>query len=164
MELRSEVVERGRRGRQEAAKDREMLWWIGRFRFVTARELSIRFGVSEQRINARVRQLLAAGLLGEHRPHVSESRAVYLSAQGAAVLDVPRRKPPRPEAQRRHELELVRLVADLERDPERLGDSRGLDGARMPAGRTRRRAPLERRRDRERQASAALARPRARLR
>jgi hypothetical protein len=115
--LVSEVVERARRGSQEAVRDRELLWWVGRFRFVTAKQLSVRFGVSEQRVNARVRRLLAAGLLGEHRPHASASRAVYLSAAGAGVMELPRRKPPRADTQRRHELALAAIVADLETNP-----------------------------------------------
>src|SRR4051794_11747758 len=73
------VVDRGRRAWSEAERDRAMLWWIGRFRFVTARELSVRFGVSEQRVNARVRRFLHAGLVAEHRPHNNTSRVVFLT-------------------------------------------------------------------------------------
>jgi DNA-binding Lrp family transcriptional regulator len=122
--LGSEVVERARRGRQEAVRDRELLWWVGRFRFVTARELSVRFGVSEQRVNARVRRLLAAGLLEEHRPYPSASRTVYLSAAGAAVLEVPRRKPPRAHTKRRHELALAEIVASVETNSARPAGAR----------------------------------------
>ena len=72
-----------------------MLWWIGRFRFVTAAELSLRFGISEQRINARVRRFLREDLVAVHREHVSQSRAIYLTARGASVIEQPRRRPPR---------------------------------------------------------------------
>lgn len=109
------VVDRGRRGLSEAAKDRALLWWIGRFRFVTARELSVRFAVTEQRINARVRRLLRAGLLGEMRPHISASRVVFLTRRGSLQLGLGERRPPRTDVQRRHELELAMLVARVER-------------------------------------------------
>jgi hypothetical protein len=100
-----------------------MLWWIGRFRFVTAAELSLQCGVSEQRINARVRRFLREGLVAEHREHVSQSRAIFLTARGASVIGQPRRKPPRADTQRRHELAVVRIAIGLELDPE-LADAR----------------------------------------
>ena len=108
------VVSRGRRARSEGEKDREVLSWIGRFRFVTAAELSLRFGVTEQRINARVGRFIAADLVAESREHVSQARAVYLTARGAQVIGQPRRKAPRAETQRRHELAVARLVAEHE--------------------------------------------------
>jgi len=48
----------GRRSREtsEARRDREVLLWIARFRFVTAEALAQRFGVSHQRMNARLRR------------------------------------------------------------------------------------------------------------
>ena len=112
-----EVVARGRCGQREAETDRLMLWWIGRFRFVTAAELSLRLQISEQRINARVRRFLREDLVAVHREHVSQSRAIYLTARGASVLDQPRRRPPRPDTQRRHELAVVRLAAQAELNP-----------------------------------------------
>ena len=108
------VVSRGRRARSEAEVDREVLRWIGRFRFVTAAELSLRFGASEQRINARVRRFIDAGLVAVSRDHVSQARALYLTARGAQAVGQPRRKPPRAETQRRHELAVARLVAEHE--------------------------------------------------
>lgn len=112
-----EVVTRGRCGQREAETDRLMLWWIGRFRFVTSAELSLRFGVSEQRINARVRRFVREDLVAVHREHVSQSRAIYLTSRGASVIDQPRRKPPRADTQRRHELAIARLVAEFELHP-----------------------------------------------
>lgn len=108
------VVDRARAQEREAATDRAFLWWIGRFRFVTARELGVRFSVSEQRANARVRRLLKAGLLDEIRPHVSASRVVFLTGRGSRQLGLGERRPPRTDIQRRHELELAMLVARLE--------------------------------------------------
>ena len=109
------MVDRARRAWSEAERDRAMLWWISRFRFVTARELSVRFGVTEQRVNARVRRFLRAGLVAEHRPHNNASRVVFLTRRGHAQLGGSQRRPPRTDVQRRHELALVMLVARLER-------------------------------------------------
>ncbi len=55
------LVGRGRRGRVEAERDWLVLGWIARFRFVDARVLAWRFGVSLRRVNARVSRLEAAG-------------------------------------------------------------------------------------------------------
>jgi hypothetical protein len=93
-----------------------MLWWIGRFRFVTARELSVRFGVTEQRVNARVRRFLRAGLVADHRPHNNTSRVVFLTRRGWLSIGMTPRRPPRTDIQRRHELALVMLVAVLEHE------------------------------------------------
>jgi hypothetical protein len=54
--------------------------------------------------------------LSVHRPNQTQSRAVFLTARGATALGWPRRKPPRAETQRRHELALAMLVARLESD------------------------------------------------
>lgn len=98
-----------------------MLRWIGRFRFVTAAELSLRFAISEQRINARIRRFLREELVAVHREYVSQARAIYLTARGASVIEQPRRRPPRADTQRRHELAVVRLAAQLELDPPAAG-------------------------------------------
>ena len=124
----------------------------------------MRFGVSEQRVNARVRRLLAAGLLGEHRPYPSASRAVYLSAAGAAVMELPRRKPPRADTQRRHELALAAIVAGLERDPARLAGARLLTERECRQAERAGDAALERRGAPRRPSPAPLAGPRHRLR
>lgn len=97
----------------EAVRDRAMLWWVGRFRFVTSVELAIRFGVTEQRVNARVRRLLGAGLLGA-MGHITERRLVYLSQRGSRAIGFGERRPPRSDLQVRHELAIVQLVAEIE--------------------------------------------------
>jgi hypothetical protein len=56
-------VARGRRQHVEADRDREWLRWIGRFRFVTADLLALRFGVSVQQARNRVRRLARDGLV-----------------------------------------------------------------------------------------------------
>jgi len=108
------VVERGRRCLSEAGNDRAMLWWIGRFRFVTSAELSVRFGVCEQRVNARVRRLLEAGLVGGMRPHKNARRLVFLTQRGSLQLGLGERRPPRTDVQLRHELAIAMLVARQE--------------------------------------------------
>ena len=80
---------RRRRGTAEAARDREWLRWIGRFRFVTARLLAPRFGVSEQQANARVRRLAAAGLVSRTAGGVGQAYAVALTSRGARSVGLP---------------------------------------------------------------------------
>jgi len=112
---RAGQVVRGRRGRVEAARDREVLGWIARFRFVTVEVLALRFGVSVRRANSRVTALEAAGLVGCRREHGSERRAVFVSRAGALALGLPARRAPRLELQRTHELAICELVARIER-------------------------------------------------
>ncbi len=108
------VVERGRRGQSEAINDRALLWWVGRFRFVTSRELAVRFGVTEQRVNTRARRLIGAGLLGAMRAHNNARRLVFLTRRGSMTLGLGERRAPRTDVQVRHELAIVMLVARLE--------------------------------------------------
>jgi hypothetical protein len=54
------LVAHARGGSAEDPRDREVLAWIARFRFVDAGVLAGRFGVSRQRMNARPRRLEAA--------------------------------------------------------------------------------------------------------
>jgi DNA-binding MarR family transcriptional regulator len=107
-------VVRGRRGAVEAARDREWLRWIGRFRFVTAGLLAERFGVSVQQANARVRRLAAAGLVIRSAGAVGQAHVVALTRTGARQVGLPERRAPRGDAQREHELSLVALVGELE--------------------------------------------------
>ena len=98
----------------QARRDVEVLAWLGRFRFVTPKALSERFGVSWQQANARVRRLEKLGLLGSERRHVSEPRAVFLTGKGHELLGWERRRAPRAETQRSHEAAIVQLVTALE--------------------------------------------------
>jgi DNA-binding MarR family transcriptional regulator len=100
--------------RAEAARDLEVLAWIGRFRFVTAEAIGERFGVSWQRANARVKRLERVGLVGTARNHVSEARAVFLTGRACELVGLRRRRAPRPEVQREHEAAIVWLVTRLE--------------------------------------------------
>jgi DNA-binding MarR family transcriptional regulator len=111
----------GRAGweREETERDMEVLAWLGRFRFVTAKAVAEQFGVSWQRANARLRRLERAGLVGFERAHVSQARAVFLTARGARLLGWERHRAPRPEMHREHEEAIVWIVVRLERrDPE----------------------------------------------
>src|SRR4051794_21101919 len=113
-------VEPGQVGRRRweveaTARDVELLWWISRFRFVSADLVAVRFGISVQRSRARLRRLEALGLLGSWRSHVSEHKAVWITRKGCALLGQPRRRPPQPTVARDHEDTIVMTVAGLER-------------------------------------------------
>ena len=69
----------GRRADREQARNFAVLAWTARFRFVTPGALALRFGVSEQRMRARVRRLVEAGLLEALRPSVSYPQALHLT-------------------------------------------------------------------------------------
>lgn len=111
----SAVVLRGSRNRVEAERDRAMLEWIARFRFVTAEVVATRFELSPQRVNARMRQLADAGLVVLQDRAVGEARAIAISARGARWIGAPPRRAPRFDAQRRHELAIAVFVAEHER-------------------------------------------------
>ena len=98
----------------EAARDREWLEWIGRFRFVTSAVLALRLGVSVRQANARVARLAHDGLVVVHREFVGQASAIYLSRTGCTFLGQRPRKSLRPDMQRAHELAIARLAARLE--------------------------------------------------
>jgi hypothetical protein len=105
-------VARQRWARVEAERDRQWLAWIGRFRFVTAELIGLRFGVNAP--NAR-RRLAAADLVSIHRSGFGETSVAVLTPKGAQVVDHPRRqRQPRPDLHREHELAIVEFVARLE--------------------------------------------------
>ena len=91
-----------------------MLEWIARFRFVTSEILADRFGLSPQRVNARLRRLEQAGLIAREPSRLTQPRAVYVTGRGARRLGLRPRRAPRTDAQRDHELAIARLVAHLE--------------------------------------------------
>ncbi len=103
---------------EEAQRDVEVLAWVGRFRFVTAKAIADEFEVSWQRANARVRRLEREGLLGFERRYASQARAVFLTGRGATLLGWERHRAPRPEVHREHEEAIVWLVTQLERRDE----------------------------------------------
>ena len=118
--LEFHVVDPGLVGRcewevEQARRDVEVLAWVGRFRFVTPQAIAVRFEVSWQQANARVRRLERLGFLGGEREHVSQPRAVFLTGKGHELLGWPRRRAPRAQVQREHEAAIVWLVTELER-------------------------------------------------
>ena len=117
-----DLVRRESRGTSEARRDREMLAWIARFRFVTAEVLAERFDVTPQRVNARLRRFDPAGLVALHRSDLTAPRAVFLTGRGARRLGLRPRRAPRPDTHREHELAIAGLMARLERaaDPPRV--------------------------------------------
>jgi hypothetical protein len=82
---------------------------------VTAELLGLRFGVSVQKARLRLRRLEMAGLVSLHRTHLAEPFVAVLTPHGAGAVGYPRRRrEPRPDLHRRHELAIVRLVCELE--------------------------------------------------
>ncbi|MDP9255761.1 MAG: hypothetical protein M3Q31_04300 [Actinomycetota bacterium] len=110
------LVARERRGRVEARRDREVLAWIARFRFVTVEVLAERFSTSVRRADSRVSALAVVGLVECRKDSVGQRRAVFVSRRGAVELGLPPRRAPRPEVHRTHELAIARLAARIERD------------------------------------------------
>ena len=102
--------------RDQAMRDLELLWWIGRFRFVTADAIGERFGISIQRANSRVRRLEKLRLVETWQRSVCEPRAVFLRGRAMELLGQPRRRAPRPDMQREHEAAIVWLCTQLERE------------------------------------------------
>jgi hypothetical protein len=102
--------------RDQAVRDLELLWWIGRFRFVTADAIGERFGISLQRANSRVRRLEKLRLVETWQRSVCEPRAVFLTGRTMELLGQPRRRAPRPDMQREHEAAIVWLCSQLERE------------------------------------------------
>jgi predicted ArsR family transcriptional regulator len=99
----------------EAARDQQWLGWLGRFRFVTAELMGLRFGVSVQKARKRLGRLTAADLVSVHRSSVGLKSVYVLAPRGAALVGYPRRRrDPRPEVHREHELAIVQFVAQLE--------------------------------------------------
>jgi hypothetical protein len=106
---------RSRRAREEALRDGEWLAWLARFRFVTARELGLRFGVSERQARVRLGHLHRAGVVDLQRSHIAEAFAASVTTLGRRQLGDPRpAKRPRADVQRLHELAVVALAAQLE--------------------------------------------------
>ncbi len=112
-----EMRRRGERTRWtyvEAERDRAVLAWIGRFRFVTIEALAARFEVSHERMRARVRRLEAQGLVHRAPRLPSQAAVLYLTPAGARTAGSRRHRAPRPDTHRVHELALATLVCELE--------------------------------------------------
>jgi hypothetical protein len=105
---------RTRRGSAEGAADERWLRWIAQHRYVDARALEVRFGVTLRAVWRRVGRLADARLLV--RRGAGQLSIFYLSSRAERLLDVPRRKPPTaPLAALNHDLAVARWHARLTR-------------------------------------------------
>lgn len=98
----------------EAARDRELLEWVARFRFVTVAATADRLEVAVVNARKRLQHLEAAGLLASSRQGGSAA-IFYIANAGRQLLGLPWRAPPRGELQRDHELAIVEQVTRFER-------------------------------------------------
>jgi hypothetical protein len=89
---------------------------MDRFRFVSAGCLARRLGVSVQQARGRLRRLAARGLVDRARAHRAEDYLWFATSKGSLLTGGERRRAPRAEVQREHELAIVELVASLGRD------------------------------------------------
>ena len=109
------LLGRGAWEADDARRDVQLLSWVGRFRFVTAKATADWLGVTPQRANARVSRLVRLRLLGSYRRHVADPRAIYLTTAGAELFGLSRRRRPRLDIQREHEQAIVWMATQLER-------------------------------------------------
>jgi hypothetical protein len=110
------AVERQRRAREQAERDREVLGWIARFRFVDSAVLSERFEVSRRQVNARMRRFEDAGLVVRRSDAMGHGCTITATTAAMHALGLPPRRPARTDAQVEHELAVARLVTRLELD------------------------------------------------
>jgi hypothetical protein len=82
---------------------------------VTAELAGDRFDVSREKAALRLRRLVDAGHAERHAT-LSQRHLFSITARGADALRLPRRRPPRTDANREHELALVWLCTRLERE------------------------------------------------
>src|SRR5690242_3668727 len=98
----------------EAERDREVLEWIVRFRFVTAAAMAERFQVNVVNARRRLKRMTQAKLLGSSSLG-GAAPVYYVAHAGRQLLGLPWRSAPRGEIQRAHELAIVEQVTRLER-------------------------------------------------
>src|SRR4051794_31979417 len=119
---RGELERRGRLGEPlelrrwelEEDLDRALLAWALRFAFVTAGLLAERWGVSEQRMRARLRRLEQSGYLRRRRGGPNEPVRVVVTEAGAALVGLVVRTPLAGEPLG-HELAGIKRVLGIER-------------------------------------------------
>ena len=103
-----------RRSEREDAFDVEVLRWASRFAFVTAATAAERFGVSEQRMRARLRRLERERWVRRFRLGAREPVRVVVSEAGADRVGVGVRTP-RGREPLGHELAVIKRVIAIER-------------------------------------------------
>lgn len=109
------LVSRARHAVAECERDRALLGWLARFRFVTAELAGDRFDVSREKAALRLRRLVDVGHVERHRTTHTQRDLFSITTRGADALRLPPRRPPRTDANREHELALVWLATRLER-------------------------------------------------
>jgi hypothetical protein len=114
---------RGRCDVDERERDMVVLRWIARFGFTTAPLLAQRFGVTRQRMSARLRRLAAEGAVARTRRAANRPSTVALSAAGGERVGIAvRGRAPRP-AVLGHELAIGKRVLAIEAHFARLGEN-----------------------------------------
>src|SRR3954447_6001167 len=103
-----------RRWEREEDFDRALLAWASRFAFVTAGVLSERWGVSEQRMRARLRRLEGAGWVRRRPGAPNEPARVVVTEAGGVVAGVVVRTA-RAGEPLGHELAVIKRVMAIER-------------------------------------------------
>jgi DNA-binding MarR family transcriptional regulator len=136
-----ELVWRARHGAREAARDREFVEWIDRFRYTSVELLAMRFGVAVQNVRVRLKRLEAGGLVRLERRSVVEPWIVSLTPAGAKAIGHRPRRAPRAELHQAHELAIGWLCAHVETNPRYAGvevlterEARAMDGKRQRRG------------------------------
>ncbi len=98
-----------RRWEREQEFDRALIGWAARFAFVTAALLAERWGVSEQRMRARLRRLERGGLVRRQRGGPNEPTRVVVTEAGASLVGLTVRTP-RGGEPLGHELAVIKRV------------------------------------------------------
>src|SRR4051812_40350206 len=109
-----EASEWGRRVEREEAFDLGLLAWSARFAFVTAATAAARWGVSEQRMRARLRRLEREGWVRRFRLGPNEPVRVVVTELGAERVGLVVRTP-RGREPLGHELAVIKRVLAIER-------------------------------------------------
>ena len=113
-EQASDAAENTQRWEREQNFDRAMLRWMFRFAFTTASALSERWGVSEQRMRARLRRLERDGLVERRRHGPNEPARVVVTERAAESFGLGQRTPEGREPLG-HELAIIKRVIAIER-------------------------------------------------
>jgi DNA-binding Lrp family transcriptional regulator len=106
--------EPGRRVDREAELDRAVLTWAARFAFVTSSTLAHRWGVSEQRMRARVRRLERAGYVQRVRRGANLPSRIVVTERGGDLCGLTVRTA-RGREPLGHELAVIKRVTAVER-------------------------------------------------
>lgn len=95
-------------------RDREIVRWIGRHRFVTAAQVAERFGVGRSQSYARLTGLVRLGLLRHERLFYGQPGVYSATRMGLDLASVPLPAPTVDLRTYEHDVQLVSLVCALE--------------------------------------------------